>query len=127
MANDPEDFAAFVAALPLDYETSLMADNVSTAYYRARRAGWERDALVGDAITALRRGGVGLVVTRLGSLAENSPVRREPSRSIAQHALPLPECRQCGQPFSRRSRVVMGTACPACGEPLVLHQHVTGE
>ena len=127
--NDPMDFAAFVAALPVEHETSLMADNVSTAYYRARRAGWERDALIGDAFSALKRGGVGLVVSRLGALAESSPVRRDsPERkSWTQHSLPLPECRECGQPYSRRSRVVMGTECVACGKPLVLHQHVTGE
>jgi hypothetical protein len=126
--NSPEDFAAFVAALPREYEIALMADNVSTAFYRALRAGWTTDQLIGDAHSTLARGGVGLVVTRMNGFAERGPIKRSAQVAIRnQQVMPLPECSECGQPYSRASRVTLGTECVSCGKPLILRQHIGGE
>jgi hypothetical protein len=127
--DGPSEFEAFVAALPAQHEIALMADNVSTAYYRARRSGWEHDQLVGDAQSSLYRGGVGLVVTRLNSLADNPPIKRPtgtagPRPKRAQHA-PLPECEACGQPYPRTYPRREGQPCTACGTELVLIVHQT--
>lgn len=126
--NDGSEFTAFVAALPPAHETNLMADNVSTAFFRARRAGWTLDQLIGDAQMSLVRGGVGLVVTRLGSLAMSSPTKRaESAGPKPKHvqALPLPECKSCGIPYARTLVVNEGTMCRSCGEPLALTVHTT--
>lgn len=114
------DFIEYVAALPAQHEIALMAENVSTAYYRARRTGWTQEQLVGDAIAALARGSVGLVVTRLNSLAESPPIKRTLTTVRGQQRSPLPECAECGIPYTRGSRIAPGTACVSCGEPLVI-------
>jgi hypothetical protein len=124
MAESTE-FTDFVASLPAEYETALMADNVSTAFFRARRAGWTPEQLSNDAFAALKRGGVGLVVTRLGALAAASPVqRRDPVRPKRAQAAPLPECSACGIPYPRGTSVAPGTLCK-CGDPLTLTVHET--
>lgn len=91
MTNDPDDYSAFVAALPGRFEAQLVnGDNVSTAFYECRRAGWDRDALIGDAQYALRNGGVGLVVARLRTLSTQRPLtdRPSPARAMAYVAKP---------------------------------------
>lgn len=126
--NDGSEFTAFVAALPPAQETNLMADNVSTAFFRARRAGWTLDQLIGDAQMSLARGGVGLVVTRLGSLAMSSPTKREPHagpRPKHVQPLPLPECASCGAPYPRTLVVNERSRCGSCNEALVLTVHET--
>lgn len=114
------DFHEYVAALPAQHEIALMAENVSTAYYRARRTGWTREQLVGDAIAALARGSVGLVVTRLNSLADSPPVKRTVATVRGAQRQPLPECAECGQPYARLARIVPGSTCVTCGSPLTL-------
>lgn len=129
MTERGSDFQAFVADLPATHEIALMAENVSTAYYRALRAGWEHDQLVGDALSSLHRGGVGLVVRRLESLADNPPISRStgkmgPRPKRAQHE-PLPECSACGQPYPRHFQARPGQTCQACGDSLSLTVYVT--
>ena len=124
---DPQDFTSFVAALPSAHEIALTADNVSTAFYRALRAGWSTQQLIADAQSTLGRGGVGLVVTRMNALAEQPPAKRQATVVTREQALSLPECGACGQPYSRMTRITLGTMCRSCGEPLVLRQHTVGE
>lgn len=78
--RDPSAYARYVAALPRQYDTDLMTStSVSTAFYQALENGWEEVALIGDAVYALRRGGVGLLLTRLRGFSEIAP----PERSVA--------------------------------------------
>jgi len=124
---DPQDFTTFVAALPSAHEIALTADNVSTAFYRALRAGWSTQQLIADAQSTFGRGGVGLVVTRMNALAEQPPAKRQETVKTREQVMSLPECKSCGQPYSRMTRVTLGATCRTCGDPLVLRQHVVGE
>lgn len=124
-----EFLGEFLPALPEQYRAALNADNVSTPFYLARRAGWSTEQLVGDAFHALKRGGVGLVVTRLKELAKH-PVKQADVERVTRKrrvtpdylpATPLPECEGCGQPY--RTIPKRDMACVSCGEPLVLRVH----
>lgn len=118
------EFAEWVAALPEQWHTALVADNVSTAFYLARRSGWSVEQLVGDATMTLARGGVGLVVTRLKSLADNPAVKPRPMPKVkGQQRTTLPECGACGIPYRRGTHPAAGATCRACGEPLHLIHH----
>jgi hypothetical protein len=123
------DFTEFVGQLPAEYEIALTAENVSTAFYRALRAGWSVDQLVGDAAMTLKRGGVGLVVTRMAALSESPPTERSHAAPAPRNvqAIPLPECASCGQPYTRSSRARPGDACVRCGEQLALRQYRYGD
>jgi len=124
---DPQDFTSFVAALPSQHEIALTAENVSTAFYRALRSGWSLEQLIGDAQSTLGRGGVGLVVTRMNTLAEQPPAKRQQTVTTREQATSLPECGSCGQPYSRMTRITLGATCRTCGNPLILRQHVIGQ
>lgn len=90
-----EEFATFVAAMPREVETNMLAsDAVSTAFILARRAGWSVDALIGDAQAALRRAdnNVGVVVSRLRTLSTTRPSKRSD---------PVPPPRYRAEPVDR--------------------------
>lgn len=78
MADGQSDFEVYTASLPQSVSAGLViGDAASTAFYRARRAGWDTEALVQDALAAVRRnGGPGVLVERLKTLAETAPARR---------------------------------------------------
>jgi hypothetical protein len=124
------EYAAFLAEQPREHEASLSEPNVATAYWAARKAGWAPDVLAADCAAAFRRGGgIGLIVTRLRTMAESSPVKREdkkPGGPVSND--PLPECSNCGIPYSRWlvSRIDRpGQVCLGCGSALELKQMST--
>ena len=77
------EFDEWVVALPKSMEASLrVGDVVSTAFWQARRAGWDVDALVFDSLAAVRRGaGTGALVERMRTLATQRPGARQGARS----------------------------------------------
>lgn len=122
--GDGNEFRDFISLLPQEYEIALTSDNVATAFLTARRAGWRLDALAQESAGSLARGGVGLVVKRLRTLAENPPARRRidtGTRTDSTYVGGRPECAACSMPYSQRTTAVEpGKVCSACGAPLVL-------
>jgi hypothetical protein len=116
--NRGEEFREFISLLPEQYEIALTSDTVATAFFQARLAGWPTERLAADSEQSLARGGVGLVVNRLRSLAENPPSKRVTKPKTSTTTMALPECQSCAQPYRRGS--VQGGPCVTCGEPLVL-------
>lgn len=106
-----EEYAEFVAAQPIEHEAALREPTVTTAYWAARRAGWTNEHLAPDAAATFRRGGgVGLVVTRLRTLAESRPADRSKAGK-GDRTMRCP--RGCGKPhYSDQS----------C-ECVICHQH----
>lgn len=78
---DAASFGRFVAALPPSMELALTTDDtVSTAFFNALRSNWSEEDLTFDAQATQRRGGgVGMIVTRLRTLAARNPVVRTPA------------------------------------------------
>jgi hypothetical protein len=72
------EYAQFIAALPVRLEPDLATgDTGSTAFFSARRKGWSTDQLAADALaTVARGGGVGLIISRLRTLATSQPAVR---------------------------------------------------
>lgn len=72
---EASEYRRWVETLPVELHGSLMVgDVVPTAFYSARRAGWDFEALAFDAGAAVRRGGgVGVLVERLRTLAKTPP------------------------------------------------------
>lgn len=72
------EFDDWVSALPKEMEASLtLGETVSTAYWTARKAGWDAETLKFDALAAVRRGAqVGALVGRLRTLSSTRPKGR---------------------------------------------------
>jgi hypothetical protein len=102
------------------------------AYDQALERGWTTDQIA-EAII----GGVGpnatspsgLAVHILRSTAGQPPPPPPPTSSVGRPpGLPMPECRECGQPYGdarggrRPQPGDKGVDCRACNEPLVLVQ-----
>lgn len=81
--SQDSEYRRWVETLPSELHGALMVgDVVPTAFYRARRAGWDFEALVFDSAAAVRRGAkVGVLVERLRTLAQTPPTatRSRPS------------------------------------------------
>ena len=73
--SELSEYERWVGEMPENMRASLMVgDVVPTAFYQARRSGWELDALTFDALASVRRGaGVGVLVERFRTLAQTSP------------------------------------------------------
>lgn len=73
--DEGNDFDRFVAAMPRTMEPQFRdGDAGSTAFWSARRAGWELDVLVHDSLGRIRRGGeFGVLVQRLTTLGQHRP------------------------------------------------------
>jgi uncharacterized membrane protein len=111
------DYAGFIAALPPEVEMGLMTDAAATAYHSARGRGWSTDAIIEDARATLRRGmGVGVVVSRLRTLALSSPAARDEGKKGA----PKMRCpRGCGVAH-RSDESCVCTKCHQAGAYMVV-------
>ncbi len=87
-SSERSEYRRWVETLPAEMHGALMVgDVVPTAFYRARRAGWDLEALVFDAAATVRRGGkVGVLVERLRTLAATSPTATRSRPSDARFA-----------------------------------------
>lgn len=118
------EFQEFIILMPEAYEVSLTNDTVATAFFNARRAGWDiaRIAQAASEVLASPKGGVGLLISRLRTLGENPPARR--ARQVAPPSAYMgrkPECQECRSPYRQTHTAVPdGTTCRVCGSPLVL-------
>lgn len=103
--NQPEpqpEYLSLVAALPKEWEPDLLVSpNVPTAFYRCVRVGHQPATLIADAQALVARGGgVGAMVRRFETLAQNPPVRRDDAPAgprITKHV----ESECCGWPHPR--------------------------
>lgn len=115
------EYAGFVAALPPEVEIGLQTDAAATAYHNARAKGWSADDIIEDARATLRRGmGVGVVVSRLRTLALSSPAARDGKGKGGQPTMRCP--RGCGVAH-RSNESCVCTKCHKPGAYMVVDGH----
>lgn len=101
------EFEEFVSSMPKSAQPDLMSnDAASTAFYQARKAGWDATTLIDNAVFQYRRrGAVGLVIFGLRKLAEHPPPAAAPLRRREDPDRWKPEAREALDPGKVPERV----------------------